>query len=660
MKPINSHGDDTAAFRLLVRVSVVLTVISISSLFLIRFSMPVIEVSSGLFMAVFVLFEIIRICTFFGIFSIRWLTRNFEADLRTFVFAYAALGALVFSLFRLAFDVGSISTTQNVSDSITANYFTYSIVIFLLLGFLIASFVPPTRKISVTEQKQSLAFTISVTIILSLIMLLSVNESGSQSSMPGIISLAVIPLLVWGALVFWRNGVHWNNRSFILISVAVIMYIPALFADTLTVSSSDMFRVVSNFFGTICPIILFIAVSGESLGRPYARLKHLRGLFNQEMEELDRTKTEVMSAQAKLDETERKFQRLVEIANEGIMINDPDTAILFANAKMASILGYESDELIGMKLISLLDDENRRLLQLRIDDRKAGLFQEYEIEFIKKDGRRINAIVGASPIMDETGGYQGAISVISEITKRKEMERSLMEERDKAHAYFDFLAHDMANILSPIMVYSEMLDGDQKMPADTSFKIGKILEQSQRAYSLIQTLRKLERMGEMTPDEIGVIDLRTVVSAAEDTVRVEYPNKRFSINYDIPKLEHISVKGGKLVEDVIYEVVENAVKHSSKEPVIVEIKIAPVTNEPGGSFWQVEISDNGPGIDDNQKELLGSPLTVTHRDFKGVGSSLPLCSSILQSLGGSLKIEDRVPGSPAEGTKIVIRLPGGG
>ena len=246
--------------------------------------------------------------------------------------------------------------------------------------------------------------------------------------------------------------------------------------------------------------------------------------------------------------------------------------------------------------------------------------------------------------------------MIGGTAKSKDMEQTLRDERDKAHAYFDFLAHDMANILSPIMIYSEMLNTDHKIPADLKFKIDKIMEQSQRAYSLIQTLRKLEEMGNVPPDQIEIIDLRTAISTVEDTVRAEYPAKSFTINYEIPRLERIPVRGGNWVEDVILKVVENAVMHSSKESVAIEIKVAPIKDESGRSFWEVEISDNGPGIDDNQKELLVTPLTITRRDFNGVGSSLPLCSSILQSLGGSLKIEDRILSCPDQGTKIVIRL----
>lgn len=656
MKPDGPEGGGASRISLLIKVSVVLTLISVSFLILARSYLPVMELSGTLFAAIFVLFEIIRMCVFFGIFSIRWLTRNFEADLQTFVFAYAALGALVFSLFRLAFDVGAISATQNVSDSLVANYFTYLIVIFLLLGFLIASFIPPTRKISVSNQNRALGVTIASTIGLGSILLMFFNESNSQASMPGFFSLSMVPVLIWGVWVFWKNWLRWNNRSYALISIAVILYIPALFADSMTTSSNDIFRAVSNFFGTLCPLILFIAISGESLNRPYSRLKHLREQFNQEMKLLDETRSEVKSSQLKLNETERRFQRLVDIANEGIMISDSNLTIVFVNPKMASILGYDVDELVGMRLFSLVDGENRRQMQLRLDNRRAGAFEEYEIEYIRKDGGRISAIVGASPIMDDKGGYQGAIAVISDITKRKEMERSLIEERDKAQAYFDFLAHDMANILSPIMVYSEMSNIDKKIPADLRFKIERIMEQSQRAYSLIQTLRKLEEMGNVRPDQLETIDLRTALSAAEDTVRREHPAKRFTINNDIPDSDGMPVRGGRWIEDVIYEIVENAVRHSSRDQATVDVRVASKNDGPGRSFWQLEIADNGPGIDRTQRELLASPLTVTKRDFKGVGSSLPFCSSILQNLGGGMSIEDRVPGSPEKGAKIVIRL----
>lgn len=57
--------------------------------------------------------------------------------------------------------------------------------------------------------------------------------------------------------------------------------------------------------------------------------------------------------QKSLQKTERRFQRIVETAIEGILILDKNYLITFANPKMTSVLGYSTDEIIGKSFISL-------------------------------------------------------------------------------------------------------------------------------------------------------------------------------------------------------------------------------------------------------------------------------------------------------------------
>ena len=57
--------------------------------------------------------------------------------------------------------------------------------------------------------------------------------------------------------------------------------------------------------------------------------------------------TERIKAEKALNESEKKYRNIIEIANEGIMIADPSGRINFVNAKMTEMLGYSSKELLG-------------------------------------------------------------------------------------------------------------------------------------------------------------------------------------------------------------------------------------------------------------------------------------------------------------------------
>ncbi len=82
--------------------------------------------------------------------------------------------------------------------------------------------------------------------------------------------------------------------------------------------------------------------------------------------------TKLRDTEKEVRESEEKYRRIVETANEGIMLADPAGAITFVNNKMAEMLGYEVDELIGRSGIELIYNEEIELSKTRIELRKKG------------------------------------------------------------------------------------------------------------------------------------------------------------------------------------------------------------------------------------------------------------------------------------------------
>ena len=233
------------------------------------------------------------------------------------------------------------------------------------------------------------------------------------------------------------------------------------------------------------------------------------------------------------------------------------------------------------------------------------------------------------------------------------------ESRQKAEAYFDFLAHDIANILSPMVAYADMLKARPNNPEQVTKFSSKILEQGQRASSLISNLRRLESIERTHPNEIDTIDLRTLFSSLDDEIQSGFPDKEVAVSYDIPDVQSMNVKGGEWVENVFKCVYDNAVRYSTGSAVELEIRASMLQEEGKEPCWQIEISDHGHGIPDNVKSHFGESINVADRTFKGVASSLPFCCSMIKCLGGELLVKNRVPGDYKQGTRIMIRLPKG-
>ena len=368
-------------------------------------------------------------------------------------------------------------------------------------------------------------------------------------------------------------------------------------------------------------------------------------------------------AEIELRESEKKYRLLVESAAEAILVAQ-DGMLRLVNPTTVTMTGFSEQELTSKPFSSLIHPDDRAIVLERYQKRMRGeaVPNQYAFRVLTKDGS--TKWVDINAVVIDWEGRPATLNFLTDTTERKRAEEELrsmtadaLESAQKAEAYFDFLAHDIANILSPMIAYADMLKVRPNNPEQVIKFSSKILEQGQRASSLISNLRRLESIEKTHPNEIDTIDLRTLFSSLDDNIRRDFPNKEIEISYDIPDVQSMNVKGGEWVENVFKCVYDNAARYSTGSTVKLEIGASTFPQEGKNPCWQIEISDNGPGIADNVKNHFGESINVADREFKGVASSLPFCVSMIKCLGGELFVQDRIPGDHKQGTRVIIRLP---
>lgn len=132
-------------------------------------------------------------------------------------------------------------------------------------------------------------------------------------------------------------------------------------------------------------------------------------------------------AEEALRESERKYRALVENLREGIWVIDKDGFTTFANARMAEMLGYTVDEMLGKQLLSFMDEQGAEIAKRNLERRKQGIRERHDFEFLKKDGTRVYTSLETSPITDSAGNYVGALAGVQDITDLKQIEKALRE-----------------------------------------------------------------------------------------------------------------------------------------------------------------------------------------------------------------------------------------
>ena len=233
----------------------------------------------------------------------------------------------------------------------------------------------------------------------------------------------------------------------------------------------------------------------------------------------------------------------------------------------------------------------------------------------------------------------------------------LIAEKSKSDRYFDFLAHDIANLLAPIMSYGVMISSHPTAPGEIRRYSRKIVDQTDKAAKFITNMRRLSEAEMVSPIAPPAYDISANLKAIEEKFRKENAKRRISFKAMMPENQQVSVAGGEFVEDILSSILQNCTKHTKAEEARIAMVISPLTDEAGKAFWRISIEDEGPGISDVQKANIANPFDTSQRFARGVGSTISFMSAMAKHFGGKLSIEDRVPGTQAKGTRVVVILP---
>ncbi|WP_293086099.1 PAS domain S-box protein [Okeania sp. SIO3B5] len=135
--------------------------------------------------------------------------------------------------------------------------------------------------------------------------------------------------------------------------------------------------------------------------------------------------------EARLQESEQRYFTLVKVSNEGIWATDTQDRISFVNLKMAEMLGYEIDEILGKSLFDFMDSAGIAIARKNIEHRHQGIAEQREFKFQHKDGSDVWAKVSGNRILDELGNYVGGLGTFADISIRKQTEFSLQQSEQR-------------------------------------------------------------------------------------------------------------------------------------------------------------------------------------------------------------------------------------
>ena len=136
--------------------------------------------------------------------------------------------------------------------------------------------------------------------------------------------------------------------------------------------------------------------------------------------------TQQKNAEEKQKETKVLFEQMVETAQEGIMVRDENGLIVFVNDFLANLFHMKKEDLVGVPVLSFFDKEHQKTIEGYYEKRKQGVTETYEIDVSLPNGTTRILSLSSSPLTNN-GLHIGALSMISDITEKKNNEKSLIK-----------------------------------------------------------------------------------------------------------------------------------------------------------------------------------------------------------------------------------------
>jgi two-component system, cell cycle sensor histidine kinase and response regulator CckA len=276
---------------------------------------------------------------------------------------------------------------------------------------------------------------------------------------------------------------------------------------------------------------------------------------------------------------------------------------------------------------------------------RRNLPDEHEWTFIRKDGTRVPALLSVSALRDEQGQVTGFVGIINDLTERKQMERQYLhaQRMEAVGTLASGVAHDLNNILSPILMGAEVLQGGQSRPEDLEI-LAMIENSAQRGASII---RQLLLFGRGVEGAHAQIQPRSLLKEMVKIMRETFPRNIEIKDTSSENLWTVPADATQL-HQVLMNLCVNARDAMPKGGTLTvgarnvtlgegDVRLDP--NAKAGPYVVMTVADTGHGIATEILDRIFDPFYTTKGFGQGSGLGLSTVLGIAKKHGGFVRVD---------------------
>lgn len=371
--------------------------------------------------------------------------------------------------------------------------------------------------------------------------------------------------------------------------------------------------------------------------------------------------TERKRAEQALRESQHLYHSLVESLPQCIFRRDRAGHFTFVNQRYCDLHLKAYDQIVGHTIYELYPAD----ISKRILDSDLRVFETGEtfhtVQWLPtRSGKAIRVQVIKTPVRDEQDRTVEIQGVFWDITEQHESEEKL-RERDETLAHVTRLttmgemvagiAHEINQPLYAIANFatasSRILESDEDNTQNRLLEWNR--EISQQANRAGDILRRLAAFTKKSPVQNVLIDLNHLIRESLELVGLDARRHRvkhqLKLANDLPRVQADAIQ----IQQVLVNLLRNAYEataHLSSPPHEVSVRSHVVQNN-----VQISVSDNGPGLPDQDADKLFETFYTTKPD--GMGMGLSIARTIVESHGGKIWAQP----NPDHGATFSFSLP---
>ena len=348
---------------------------------------------------------------------------------------------------------------------------------------------------------------------------------------------------------------------------------------------------------------------------------------------------------------EAETEAILDTAVDAIIIIDETGRIETFNKAATQLFGYTAAETLGKPVSMLMPEPHRsqhdHYMSRYLTTGEAKIIGiGRDLEAVDQSGRRIPIHLSVSEVQSESG--RRFTGIIRDLSEQQAARQALAEQREKlAHVgrlssmgeMTASIAHEINQPLTAISMYAQagikLIDRGEPDLARLRDALEKLNTQSLRAGAVIE---RIQRFARAQKSERIMLDVNHLLDdlgkLAESDARLYNVELELELAPGLPEVFGDPIQ----VQQVALNLIRNAIDAMRDIRFVHGRRISLSTSLRSDRMVEIAVSDLGPGVAEDQKELLFTPFHTTKKE--GMGMGLSICRSIMTEHGGALSYRD--------------------